>query len=143
MYQMLTEREEEGFKKSRFVVFQHSKEINPHQADKPFDIFVGGVSAIIDKTSPILKGVYSEQDNMMLIKNLVSIMDHKFAGEQAYFRTFCDLVLKEFTDMALSRGMKALIIHTNDPIMLEILLVSGMRVVKVAKNFYKARRLLG
>lgn len=140
MYTALNTTDLEEFKKCRFVVFDYVENENLRKSGTDqFNIFVGNnKNAFVDKKRPLLSGFYSEQDRILILKNIFSPVKDKLEDDLSYFRVFCDMVIEEFILLGKSRNLTSLIIHTNEEILLESLFSLDFKIKCIGNKFYKA-----
>ena len=142
MYTKLSPEGRVEFRKSRYVVYRPFENSSINSKDIYFNILVGGNSSTIDEKRVIFAGIYSEQDKVLIIKNLVSPIRAKLEEDLEFFAVFCEMVLEEFKNLAKARSFKSLIVHTSDEMFLETLFLADFRIVKTDNNFYKAYKQL-
>jgi hypothetical protein len=134
MYELLPKPEEEEFKNDIEPIFRKAAEQNK----KLFNIYVGKTNRIVSDQSRIMSCAYVEHLDTIIIKNLVSEAKSRIKDELGAYFAFCSLLVDRFAVLVKERYMKSLIIHTNEDILLEVLVKKGFDISKTKNNFYKA-----
>lgn len=143
MYELLSPEENTEFRNSIDPVIKRDTHVElKKQEEVPIKIYVGKVNRLLNESSLIMTGVFSSATKTFIVKFLRSQNIERIADEQGAFLVFCEMTLEKFIQLAKEKSKESILVHTDEMLMLEVLLNNNFEITKSKNGFYRAFKVL-